>query len=224
MSRPNLPPSANDFARLLARVENLERRDRRPGPRTFGELDDVDATAPADQTVATYVAASGKIELAPGAGGGFPVGPEDDGTGTAQITHSSPVSGTDALIADITHDAVPANVARTASFVSATDVALGQLAFTGVTEAASIVSEVSATTATATMTAIFGAGSDCSIKVESTGGTSSAVLTADQIIFPFTSSAPGFGINVASALPSSDPGVTGQLYYDPITNVVLRSP
>lgn len=47
MPIPNTPPSAADFARLLARVDTLERRYGSAPPRTLDGLDDVNADYPA---------------------------------------------------------------------------------------------------------------------------------------------------------------------------------
>lgn len=54
MTRPNTPPATADNARLIARVEELERRLRRSGANRFEDLDDVIADYRADGQVPIY--------------------------------------------------------------------------------------------------------------------------------------------------------------------------
>lgn len=159
----------------------------------------------------------------PSAGGsGFPVGPGDDGTSTASITHTAPVAGTGTISTTLEHDSVPANGVLAITLVSATEADHTIVASTGSDDAGASY-EVNASRSSSQLAALF-SSNNAVVEAKANGSSSLVTLKADAILFDLVSSAAGFGINVGIALPSSDPGVSGQLYYDPITNAVFRSP
>lgn len=178
MPRPNLPAGKGDGARLLARVKTTERKYRAPSPNTFAELDDVDAVNANDGDVATFVAATGKIEMKPG-GSGFPLGPEDDGSQTGLIEYGS----------------IFGSPAPGAMFISVTSDTPGDASYLGVFIPAQ------GGVGAAMQTSV----GDISI-LSTTGGVllqaGSPGVTVDAIV-----------VTMAS-LPTSDPGLPGQLWND----------
>lgn len=156
------------------------------------------------------------------AGSGFPVGPTDDGTSTAQILHVSPGTGIGELLEGLTSDA-DGNINVIALYaISATDSVWGVVAQTDSTKKASVSAQVSGTGALGSVGAAFG-GRTAEVSTTSDGTASTVELKGDQVRFTSVSGAAGAGVNVATALPTTDPAVNGQLWMDPATFVVMVS-
>lgn len=180
---------------------------------TLAQLDDVAFSGPrAPGDAITFDDTIHKFTNTPSAGSGFPVGPEDDTNGTTEITAEAGGGGSSSSTWSNTNDA-DASTKAYQQIATATDLAALAESYTAAS-GASVTQGVGANGGANTAGWQVGVQNNgntkaAQLEVSANATASRVVANADEVEL---SAVPG-GLNL-SGLPTSDPGITGQLWND----------